>query len=82
MEAFKEKFRGRDSITIYRGSGDGIREGYSWTTSLETATWFANRFGKEGSIYRGKIACDNVFDYFPNRNEEEVLVNPKDVRPI
>lgn len=80
MEKLINTWGGKDSITVYRGSGEHIRDGYSWTTSLKTAKWFANRFGAKGSVYKGVVDISDIYDYFEGRGEFEVLINPKDVK--
>jgi hypothetical protein len=84
MGSLNKRVGNVEYITVYRGSGYGHRDGCSWTLSLKTAKWFANRFSKDGKIYKGRVAVDKVFDYFGGyrRNESEVLVNPKDVKPV
>lgn len=71
-----------DELIVYRGSGDYILEGYSWTLSIDTAEFFANRYSKEGVIYKGKVKKSDVLDYYENRGESEVLVNPDNVMDI
>lgn len=43
-----------DTLTVYRGvtsyNADNIRA-LSWTLSLDTARWFAKRFGERGTVY-------------------------------
>jgi hypothetical protein len=43
------------------------------------AQWFANRFGNDGTVEEGRVAIENIVDYFYRRNESEVLILPKDV---
>lgn len=68
-------------ITIYRGEAGKstpCTKAYSWTTDLEVAEWFSNRFDGDGIIYRGKVNINDILDYFDN-NESEVLVLPENV---
>lgn len=77
-----------DRLTIYRGTG--VRtppRRMSWTLSLETARWFANRWdrlGKQpGIVYSATIYPDGVLACFcGGRNEQEVVVNPRKIRNI
>lgn len=89
-EFIKEIFKGHtidkdlfdtDVITIYRGEASKsthYTKAYSWTTDLEIAYWFANRFNSEGKVYIGKVKVDNILDCFQN-NESEIVVLPENV---
>lgn len=71
-------------ITIYRGVGTlstPIIEGYSWTTDIKIARFFANRFN-DGLVYKGKVHISKVVDYITHRSESEVLVIPRNVMDI
>lgn len=61
-----------DPITIYRGDiEDG---GWSWTTDLKIAKWFAQRLGATDDLVYATVAKEHVFAYLPYRNESEILV--------
>lgn len=65
-----------DVVTIYRGECDksnSYKDVYSWTTDLETAKFFANRFSKGGKVYVGKIKKEDILDYIDDRNESEII---------
>lgn len=67
-----------DSLVIYRGVTEYNRDNrnaLSWTINLETARYFATRFGKESYIWTAKVAKANVFAYFNCRGEAEVIVD-------
>lgn len=71
-----------DVITIYRGEGDlstTYNEAYSWTTDINVAKWFAERFNSNGKVYKGYIEQKYILDYLRDRNEKEVLVFPEDI---
>jgi len=71
-----------DVIPIYRGEDSKstpYKKAYSWTTNLETAKWFANRFSKNGKIYKGQVNVKDILDYLEGRSESEVLVFPENV---
>jgi hypothetical protein len=73
-----------DIITIYRGEASKSTpyiKAYSWTTDLETAEWFANRFNSNGIVYKGKVKVTDILDYNDN-NESEILVLPEKVYNI
>lgn len=68
-------------LTVYRGvSFDGKPEGLSWTTDLEKARWFANRFKSDNpKVYKMEIDLmdytDSILAYFSNRGESEVVID-------
>lgn len=67
-----------EEITVYRGiSGDGKVKKLSWTLSEKKAHWFADRWSMQGSVYRAKIRKEDVFAYFDERGEKEVVLDPK-----
>ena len=70
---------GPGPFTLYRGvAGRGAARrvrGYSWTSSLEKATWFARRFGLDDpAVFRVVASSGWVLVYFKERGEEEFLV--------
>ncbi len=73
-------------IKIYRGvasKSSGLESAYSWTLDFCTALFFANRFmDSEAKVYEAKVHINNVVDYIDLRNEDEILVLPKDVESI
>ncbi|WCF11429.1 HD domain-containing protein (plasmid) [Paenibacillus thiaminolyticus] len=79
-----------NQITIYRGEGALSTPNYlamSWTTSLNVACYFATRIRSDltGRIYKAKIKKDLVLNYENSRKEQEVIINPtqlKDVKEI
>lgn len=74
-----------EEITIYRGvtslNAKKIRA-LSWTTNYETAYWFAHRFGEDGTVYEAHIKKAHIFAFFDQRNESEVIIDPKYLRDI
>lgn len=71
-----------DIITIYRGEGSlstPYTKTYSWTTDIDVARWFANRFDENGKIYKGHVKKENVLEYVEDRGESEILVYPENV---
>lgn len=77
-----------DYVTIYRGVGPfedyGLYGALSWTLSLSTANWFAERFrNKDGVVCEAKIHKDHIFAYF--EHEQEVIVDYsylEEVKPL
>ena len=81
-----ERWQGlEETITIYRGvtpsNAKNVRA-LSWTLDEEKAEWFAKRFGEEGNVYSAEIDKKDVYAYFGDRGESEVIVNPKGLRNI
>lgn len=83
-----EDIRNEDMITVYRGgTNNGVFYGkaLSWTLSFEKAEWFANRDPLDAIVRyvaKAKIDRKHIFDYVNDRNEEEVLLNPKHLTDI
>jgi hypothetical protein len=66
-----------DMIVVYRGlQENAIPLGLSWTTSKDTAIWFASRFDRKGRVLKAKIPKKRVFAYKGERNEAEIILNP------
>lgn len=77
----KSMFENDEIITIYRGESSKstpYTDAYSWTTELETAIWFANRFDSDGKVYCGHVKVNDILDCYEN-NECEVIVLPENV---
>ena len=67
-----------DTITIYRGiHTKKYYPALSWTLSLNTAKFFANRFDKKGMVYQTDIPKSAILAYFAG--EEEVIVDYKQI---
>lgn len=65
-------------VTIYRGVGsEEYRDGISWTLDKNKAKWFATRFTQEGVVYSATVKSENILYYITDRNEEEIIVDPK-----
>ena len=63
-------------VTIYRGTYRSANsKALSWTTDYDIAHWFATRFDDEGYILQAKINKKDIFAFFNNRNEKEVVIN-------
>lgn len=61
-------------ITVYRGEIDkSVHLGLSWTTSLNVAQGFAERFGKEGTIYSTVLKPEEILAAYADDGEREVL---------
>lgn len=74
-----------DKILIYRGIESKSLSPFqsmSWTTNLSTAIFFATRYTLDGIVYCGEIHKTDVIDYIHNRNEFEILTNPKNILDI
>lgn len=67
-------------VTLYRGAIEDRRTGMSWTSDLDQARWFANRFSglrdtTAGYVWRIDIPRDYVLARFTGRNEAEHVVD-------
>lgn len=67
-----------DLIEVWRG---GDEPGLSWSTSEETAVWFAKRFRQEnpGPVWHGFVAKAAVAGYLTGRGESEIVVPDPEV---
>lgn len=72
-----------DLIAVYRGVKPGAKvKALSWTTDKKVAKWFADRYEKNGKVYKAVIDKKDVLAYFLNRNEYEVVVNYNKLKHI
>ncbi len=72
-------------LTVYRGvQGEGSPRGLSWTTELDRAVWFARRwpFLPLGTVWAAEVPPKHVLGIFHNREEAEVVVNPRNLRNL
>lgn len=80
-----DKINDNNLITIYRGqtyASTPLQEALSWSLDESVARWFANRFNSNGKIYKGKVKLQDVMLYTNSRNEQEVLVEFKDIKDV
>lgn len=70
-----------DEFTVYRGmASKSGKRGISYTLSLETAEWFAARLQSgKGCVLAGTAKKKDVLAYFNSRNEQEILIEPKNI---
>ena len=69
-----------ETIKVYRGvNRGGSPYGLSWTTSLETAEWFAKRFGDDGKVYELEVPNKHVLAIIDDRDESEVVVDTRNL---
>lgn len=71
-----------NELVLYRGiSTKSNPKGISWTRNLETAKWFANRFSISNNyILKAKVTKKDILCYFNSRNEDEVIINTKNIK--
>lgn len=67
-------------LVVYRGVAAGrVTNGLSWTTSIESAEWFAHRYdtAEETGYIQKLVVSDkrNILCYFSTRGEEEVIID-------
>lgn len=76
-----------DCVDIYRGirKGSNKVKGMSWTTDIEVAKWFSQRFTdghNMGDVYKASIRKSDILAYFEGANESEIVVNTQGLRMI
>ena len=80
LEALREL---PDEFVVYQGHTNTRRDGWSWTTNVDTAEWFARRFANlehdKPCVTTGTVRRSDVTAYFLRRGEYEVLVDPAHV---
>jgi len=89
LRAAGDPLPGPGPFTLYRGVAGSRRvsriRGYSWTTSLEEAQWFAKRFADEvpdPQVYRIEVPERAVLACTNERDEQEFLVQvPTRLKP-
>lgn len=71
-----------NELVLYRGiSTKSNPKGISWTRNLQTAKWFANRFSVPNNyILKAKVTKKDILCYFNSRNEDEVIINTKNIK--
>lgn len=63
-----------DRITIFRGCQDeGDVKALSWTLNIEIARFFADRYGKNGKVFKTTISKSDVIAYF--LEEDEIIID-------
>lgn len=72
------------SLTIFRGCCEVNRTGWSWSLNREKAEFFAKRYPIDGKplLLIGIVAKADVFAYFDERNEDEIVVPTEKIRII
>jgi len=74
-----------DPVTVYRGvtpyNADSV-DALSWSLSYDTAKWFSQRYGQNGTVYSAEISKEHIFALFSSRNEAEVIVDPAELMHI
>jgi hypothetical protein len=73
-----------ETIKVYRGVwGKKItRKGLSWTLNKDTAKWFSKRFAQKGRVFEANISKEHIFLYTNDRNEEEIVLNPYELKNL
>lgn len=71
-------------IKVYRGCLPHNEQGWSWTTNIDTANFFAKRgFGsKERIILQAIAPKEKVLAYLNNRSENEIVIDPEDLEYV
>lgn len=72
-----------DEVVVYRGVKPNAKvKALSWTLSHDTAKWFADRFEKNGIVYRARIKKEDILAYFDGCGESEIVVRPSKLHKI
>ena len=72
-----------NELEVYRGVATGRNpDGLSWTNSLSTAKWFSQRWQQGGYIRKGVVKKEKILSYFNRRDENELVISPKDIRNL
>lgn len=77
-------------IRVYKGFPEGYdyTSEFSFTTNINTAVWFAQRFGSEHPrVLTGRVPKSKVLAYMNDRGEHEILVDPRlvtvdEIKPV
>jgi len=65
-----------DPVQVYRGALPKFARGLSWTTNLDVAVWFAERYGL-GKVFTTALPRAKVIAYLDHRSEYEIILNPR-----
>lgn len=86
-----------ETVTVYRGvcprqkkpipSDEKNTNALSWTLSEDVAKYFATRYmtpseTRKGIIYKAHIEKSHILAYFEDRNEKEIILDPKYLRGV
>lgn len=91
LRALGDPLPGPGPFVLYRGvSGNGARRhvrGLAWTSDLDVARWFADRFAGFGdpAVYTATVPESAVYVYLHESEREEheyVVALPRSVRPV
>jgi hypothetical protein len=74
-------------LTIYRGQDEDAEFGIAWTTNPKIAAKFANGAAtreshRGGVVYYATVARNNVLGFVTGRGENEIIVDPRNVKPM
>lgn len=70
-----------EEVEVYRGSCPHNQLGWSWTTDLEKARWFAGRSVGDTTRYVSvtRVPKSSIIGYLTGRGESEVVIDPDDI---
>lgn len=76
-----------DTVTVYRGEGSKstpYTQSFSWTVSYKAACFFACRLpsDEDSTIVSAEVSKDDIIEFFPERNEAEVIILPSAVESV
>ena len=98
LECFLDEFNEDEPVDLVlsidnRFAKDGFKNteerlehyglGISWTIDEENGKWFRNRvFRKQRYLFEGLVDKKDIIVYLKSRGEEEVIINPINIKDI
>ena len=75
------------NLIVYRGQDENDPMGIAWTLDIEIARKFARGAGMrvsdyQGTVMIGKVARRDVLAYLTKRGEQELIIDPRNVKGI
>ena len=71
-----------NKFTVFRGHGDPLLNGISWTTNINIALQYAIGSSLKSSISVGKVQKSDIMAFIDRWNEDEIIVSSKLVNDI
>lgn len=75
--------RPRKPVRLYRGADETNRLGWSWTTDLDIARWFAGRpiWPSPGQVWTVTVQRSALLARIDGRSESEYVLDGRDLDP-
>ncbi len=74
-----------ETVTVYRGTKYENYKALSWTLNKKQAVWFSERFlseNEKGQVYQAEINKNDIFAYFNDRNEKEIVLDYRKLKNL